>query len=234
MNTDHPSGADEAEEFMSVAAHDLRNPIAVMRASAQMAQRQVQRGDTDAAQGRLTAIVDQTDRLTEMIETFLDAARLAAGRVSLHREQLDLKDIVRDALERARSSTPEMAEREVQVDLPADCIGSWDRSRMVRAVRALVSNALIYGDASRTARVSAQREGDRVRMTVTGGGAGPDAEEQQHLFERFFRGKSAAEAGQSGSGLGLYLARGIAQLHGGDVRWRDRDVFEMELPLQQP
>ncbi|TMF06419.1 MAG: hypothetical protein E6I52_00460, partial [Chloroflexi bacterium] len=72
-------GAAETEEFMSVAAHDLRNPIAVVRASAQMAQRQINRGDTPAAQTRLKSIVDQTDRLTEMLETFLDAARLGAG-----------------------------------------------------------------------------------------------------------------------------------------------------------
>src|SRR5260370_898771 len=64
---------------MSVAAHDLRNPIAVVRASAQMAQRQINRGDTEGAQGRLTAIVDQTDRLSDMLETFLDPARMGPG-----------------------------------------------------------------------------------------------------------------------------------------------------------
>ncbi len=67
VHTDESGGgAAEVEEFMAVAAHDLRNPIAVVRASAQMAQRQMARGDGDAARGRLSAIVEQTDRLTEI------------------------------------------------------------------------------------------------------------------------------------------------------------------------
>src|SRR5438132_7917301 len=90
-------GAAETEEFMSVAAHDLRNPIAVVRASAQMAQRQINRGDTDAAQGRLAAIVDQTDRLSDMLETFLDAARIGTGRLALRPDRGDLRELVDDA-----------------------------------------------------------------------------------------------------------------------------------------
>jgi len=227
------SGAEEAEEFMSVAAHDLRNPIAVMRASAQMAQRQLARGDLDAARGRLGAVVEQTDRLTEMIETFLDAVRLGAGRLPLQRDHIDLREVVQEALARARTIGPELAEREVLIEVPADCIGAWDRVRIVRAVRALLSNALIYGDQAGPVHVSATRHGSRVRLRVTGGGPGPDGDETQHLFERFFRGRSAAEAGQSGSGLGLYISRGIARLHEGDVRRVEGDMFEMELPLVQ-
>src|SRR5438309_3638548 len=80
--------AAETEEFMSVAAHDLRNPIAVVRASAQMAQRQIARGDSAGAQGRLAAIVEQTDRLTDMLETFLDAARIGSGHLPMRPENV--------------------------------------------------------------------------------------------------------------------------------------------------
>src|SRR5690348_18351518 len=83
LNVECEPGAAETEEFMSVAAHDIRNPIAVVRASAQMAQRQVNRGDVDGAQVRLKSIVEQTDRLTEMLESFLDAARIGAGNLPL-------------------------------------------------------------------------------------------------------------------------------------------------------
>src|SRR5437016_11043945 len=93
-------GAAETEEFMSVAAHDLRNPIAVVRASAQMAQRQINRGDTVSAQGRLAAIVEQADRLTDMLETFLDAARIGSGRLPLGADRVDLRDLVQDAANR--------------------------------------------------------------------------------------------------------------------------------------
>jgi signal transduction histidine kinase len=229
------NGAGDAEEFMAVAAHDLRNPVAVVRASAQMAQRQMARedGDMDAVRGRLTAIVQQTDRLTEMIETFLDAARISNGRQPpLQIEpRVDLREVVEVAVARARMLAPDQLERDVEVEVPGGCIGAWDRPRLVRAVRALLTNAMYYGPASAPVRVVATRVGATVQLAISGGGAGPDADELAHLFERFYRGATAAEAGQSGSGLGLYVSRGIARWHGGDVQRRVGDTFEIQLPL---
>lgn len=224
-------GAAQTEEFMSVAAHDLRNPIAVVRASAQMAQRQITRGDAPGAQTRLKSIVDQTERLSEMLETFLDAARIGAGRVPLRPERVDLREVVEHALERTRALIGGYVEREVETDIPDGCVGTWDRARITRAVRALLTNAVLYGDPAEPVRVVGCRIGQRVRLSITGGGPGPQPDEVGRLFERFFRGRSAAEAGQSGSGLGLFTARGIARLHGGDVRRVDGDLFEIELPL---
>jgi len=223
--------AGETEEFMSVAVHDLRNPIAVVRASAQMAQRQINRGDADGAQTRLKSIVEQTDRLTEMLETFLDAARIGAGQLPLRTEHLELRDVVDLAADRARVLVGEQGARPLEVSIPDGCIGAWDRMRIVRAVRALLTNALQYGDPAVAVHIEALREGNRVRLIISGGGAGPDAEELTHLFERFYRGRSAAEAGAAGSGLGLFTSRGIARMHGGDVRRIDGDRFEIELPL---
>jgi signal transduction histidine kinase len=224
-------GADEIEEFMSAAAHDLRNPIAVVRASAQMAQRQIPRGDIDGAQGRLKAIVAQTDRLTEMIETFLDASRISAQRLQLRTERAELLEIVEAAANRARLLVGEDSNREMEFRVPVGLVGAWDRPRIVRAIRALIANALLYGDSSAPVLLEACRNGNRVQLCVSGGGPGPSIDEAQHLFERFFRGPSAAEAGQSGSGLGLFIARGIARLHGGEVRRLEGDRFEIELPL---
>jgi signal transduction histidine kinase len=191
----------------------------------------MRRGDLDAAEGRLNAIVDQSDRVTEMLETFVDAARITAGGLPLRIETVDLRDAVAAAQSRTRVLIGDHVEREVEVTIPDGCIGGWDRARLVRAIRALLSNALLYGDPDQPVRLRASRDGRRVRLRVSGGGAGPDAEEQAHLFERFFRGRAAAEAGQSGSGLGLFTARGIAREHGGDLRRLEADTFELELPL---
>jgi signal transduction histidine kinase len=223
--------AAETEEFMSVAVHDLRNPIAVVRASAQMAQRQINRGDTDGAQSRLKSIVEQTDRLTEMLETFLDAARIGADQLPLRTEQLELRDVVVLAADRARVLIGDQNQRQLEISISDGYVGAWDRARIVRAVRALLTNALQYGDPAQPVHVEASRHGNRARLIVSGGGPGPDAEEVTHLFERFYRGRSAAESGSAGSGLGLFTARGIARMHGGDVRRIDGDRFEIELPL---
>lgn len=223
--------AAELEEFMTVAAHDLRNPIAVVRASAQMAQRQITRGDANAAQGRLKAIVDQTDRLTDILETFLDAARVSGGQLPLRRDQVDVLELVQHAAERARALAGEHGDRRLEYCIPEGFVGTWDRPLVERAIRALVANAMLYGDPAAPVRIEARRSGSRMHLLVGGGGPGPDADETVHLFERFYRGRSAALAGQSGSGLGLFIARGIARSHGGDVCRLHRDIFEIELPL---
>jgi signal transduction histidine kinase len=223
--------AAEAEEFMAVAAHDLRNPIAVVRASAQMGLRQVQRADYDAAQRRLRAIIEQTDRLTELIETFVDAARISADRLGLYRDRtIDLREVIDMAIERVLRLTPESVHRPISVHMDERCVGAWDSERLVRALHALLSNALLYGVGDGQVTVLVAVDDTYARVQVTGGGAGPDADESAHLFERFYRGKSAADAGQAGSGLGLFVARGIARGHGGDVRRLHGDVFELALP----
>jgi signal transduction histidine kinase len=223
-------GAQETEEFMAVAAHDLRNPIAVVRVAAQMAQRQIGRGDPNGAQTRLKSIVDQTDRLTEMLDSFLDAARIGSGNFQLRTERVDLRGAAETALQRALTLVADQVDRRVEVDIPPGCIGMWDHARISRAIRALVTNALLYGDPAQPVRLQARCQDNRVYLVISGGGPGPDADESVHLFERFFRGRSAAESGQSGSGLGLFTARGIARLHGGDVRRLEGDQFEIELP----
>ena len=223
------------EEFMAVAAHDVRNPIAVIRASAQMATRQLGRGDLDAARTRLQAIVDQTDRVTEILELFLDAARVGADRMMLRPERIELRDVIMEAVARVRVTVGDRASRPLDVQVSDGCLGVWDRSRIVRAVRVLIENAYAYGDPEAPVRVYAERDADTVVVLVSGGGPGPTVDESEHLFKRFFRGHQAAESGHPGSGLGLYTARGIARAHGGDVRRSLRsdadDTFEIELPL---
>jgi signal transduction histidine kinase len=170
-----------------------------------------------------------------MLETFLDAARIGSGQLALRPDRVDLRELVDDAADRARSLRlgGEHGDRDLECTIPNGFVGRWDRPRITRAVRALLANALLYGDPELPVHVAAHRVDDRVHLTISGGGPGPDPDETLHLFERFYRGRSAAEAGQAGSGLGLFTARGIARMHGGEVRRLEGDTFEMELPLTE-
>jgi signal transduction histidine kinase len=222
------------DQFMAVVAHDLRNPVSVVRASAQMALRQIERGDREAARQRLRAILEQADRLSNLLEAFLDAAQVAVQRVPLRLERVNLAAIVQAAVERVRATTGEHTGRPLEVELTDNCVGHWDRVRVGRAVGALVENAFLYGDSSAPVRVRMARVGPRACLTVSGGGPGPAAEEHSGLFRLFFRGRLAADVGHPGSGLGLFTARGITRAHGGDVRLAPggpADAFELELPL---
>ena len=237
---DSPTAAEparqvsDAERLISAAAHDLRNPIAVMRASAQMAARQVLRGDAESAQRRLDAIVAQTERATALLERFVDAAQVQANNMPLRREPVRLSELVQEAVARARTMTGERGGREVELSLADGCAGDWDRARVGRAVYALVENAFLYGQAEAPVRIETACGGGMARLVISGGGEGPVSGERDRLFEPYFRGHAAAEAGQSGSGLGLFTARGIARAHGGEVRLADGgppDAFGLDLPL---
>lgn len=224
---------------MNVAVHDLRNPIAVVRASAQMAMRQIDRGALDAARGRLDVIVQQADRVSTMLETFLDAAYIESGQVPLRKERGDLAEMVRMASATVGQTLSELGTRTFDLDLIDDCVGDWDRGKVQRALGALIENAYLFGVSDAPVRVEMRRLGSNVLIRVSGGGAGPAAEERSKLFEPFFRGHMASEVGHAGSGLGLFTARGIARAHGGDVREAREgppDAFEIELPLsmEQP
>jgi signal transduction histidine kinase len=244
IGDDHPSAAARlsdsdptsanVDRFMGVVVHDLRNPVAVVRASAQMAMRQYRRGNVDAVLPRLETIIDQTDRLTDLLETFVEAARLSSGPLPLKLERMRLNDVAVHAATRARHSLRRVSERQVELECEADVTGVWDRERVGRALRALIENALLYGDPTVPVKVRVERRGRSALVEVDGAGPGPDASEAGRLFEQFYRGRAAAEAGHAGPGLGLYTARGIARAHGGDVR-RDAaaapDLFVLELPV---
>ena len=229
-----PNGVAELDKFMSVVAHDLRNPIAVAKASGQMALRQIGRGDLEAAQRRVQAIVEQADRLTDMIEAFQEAARVSSGRIPLRLERCDLAELVREAVERSRALLAERVDREVEVSVAEGAFADVDRLRVARAIRMLVDNALLYGDPQVPVVVAMEGTGSTRVIRVSGGGSGPQADEEAQLFTLFYRGHAAAESGQPGAGTGLYTARGIARAHGGDVRRAPEhgpDAFEIELPL---
>lgn len=236
MASDEVSGPipARADQFMSVAAHDLRNPIAVVRASAQMALRQWSRGDQDAAVRRVESIVQQADRLSEMLEIFLDASRVEVNGLKLRPEMMVLADAVNAAAEQAQANVGEARRRALVMEVSRDFVGSWDAPHITRAVRLLLENAYLYGNSESPILVRAGRDDACVSLAVSGGGTGPHEDEISHLFTRFYRGRAAAEVGSAGSGLGLYVARGIARAHGGDVRYAARpsaDTFELTLPL---
>jgi two-component system, OmpR family, sensor kinase len=222
------------DRFVSTVAHDVRNPVTVVRASAQMAMRQARRGDTQGLLRGLDGIVQQSDRASDLLEAFAEAARIAAGSpLPLRPERMSLGELAERAVERSRHLLGQLAGREVEIEGDRDVGGVWDRERVVRAARALLDNAFLYGDPGRPVRVRPARRGGWAVLVVDGGGRGPDAAERPHLFECFFRGRAATESGHSGAGLGLYVARGIARAHGGDLRHDVAARFVLELPAER-
>ncbi len=221
----------QRDEFFSSVSHDLRTPVAAIKAAVGVVLANEPQ-HMPASLHRLLGNIDlAADELARLIEDLLEIARLQAGRVELWRSSVEL----RDGLARAvRSIEPLLQERHqrVQLALPDEPVpASVDVQRLGRALRNLLGNAQRYGRENGTIRVALERQAERVCVSVTDDGPGIPADQQERIFERFYRVTGAASAG---TGLGLAIARGLVDLHGGRV-WVEStpgqgSTFRISLP----
>jgi signal transduction histidine kinase len=198
------------DEFLNIAAHELKTPLTAVRAYLQLAQR---RGAADPRVGQLIHnAVQGTYRMQRLIADMLDTARLESGRLRLQLERCDLARIVLDVEERFRRDLTEGQSITVQVEAPLLLDG--DPVRLDQMIGNLLSNALRHGPPGRPVRLSARKENNVAIVEVADEGEGIPPEFVPHLFERLARGKTAKG---DGLGLGLFLARNLARLHHGDI-----------------
>lgn len=222
------------EDFIAVAAHELRTPLATITLRVQGLMGLL-RGDS--RQGflleRLDAIARQSRRLTRLVENVLDVGLFKAGGLELRREWVDLTELVEEVVERSmeeasRSRTP------LRLTTPGPRVRGWlDRERVDQALFNLVSNAIKFG-AGAEVDVALEQVGGRVRLVVTDRGIGVPPEAVERIFGPFERAVSTHEYG--GLGLGLYLTRRIAEAHGGSVQILSTpsqgSSFVLELPVE--
>ncbi len=196
--------------FTADAAHELRTPIAAIRAQAQVAL-----GEADAGMRRraLQATLQGCDRATRLVEQLLTLARLEAGAAP------PAADVDLSAL--ARSVVAELAplalrkQQDISLDAPESCVVSGDATLLAVLVRNLVDNAIRYSPPQAVVSIGVARVAAHVRLSVEDSGPGLADADLQRLGERFFRGLGS---GQSGSGLGWSIVRRIAAVHGASVR----------------
>jgi signal transduction histidine kinase len=205
--------------FVSVAAHELRTPLtAVIGYLEMLSDEDV--GPLNPRQHDYLHIVENSaGRLLEITSSLLDVTRIEAGRVDLTLNPTDLLALVRSVVAefkgQAESKGQLLALEEAPNLPPALC----DWTRAAQIVCNLLSNAIKYtprGGRIRAAVGPAVEEGF-LQVSVSDDGLGIAPQDQAELFTRFFRAASAAQAGASGTGLGLYIARSLAELHGGRI-----------------
>jgi signal transduction histidine kinase len=230
--------AAQQMEFVATVSHELRTPLAVIRSAAQnLSDGVVSDGDRTRRYGQL--IEDEGRRLTEMVEQVLEFARLRGERRVHGDEPVDLRTVL---LEVAESCQPLCDAAGVTLDVQAEEDGmpsvSGDAAALRRAVQNLVGNALKHaargGWIGVTIQAVAARRRPEVRVTVSDRGAGIDPADLPHLFEPFYRGRSAVENQVPGNGLGLSLVKRVAEAHGGTVSVRSSPgqgtSFTLHLP----
>jgi signal transduction histidine kinase len=221
-------------DFVSLVSHELRSPMAAVIGAARTLQGRWRLLSADQRESFLALIGDETSRLAELVGDVLDTSRIEAGTFSYRFEEVELARLVDEAVEAA-----EMAQQEVFVvasvrgRLPAI---RGDRARLRQVLGNLIENAVKYSPEGGEVRVSAAAGNGAVQIDVRDSGPGIPRDQQARIFEKFGR-VDVPGAAKPGTGLGLFIARSIAEAHGGSLDvvsgLEPGAVFTLTLPVDQ-
>jgi len=222
------------DEFLAMLAHELRNPLAPIRNALQI----MQRLDHENSQiGWSCAVIDrQVAHLGRLLDDLLDVARAMQGKVALKTETVSLGDIVERAVE---SSHPMMLERRQTLSISLPCPGlclKGDCIRLAQIISNLLNNASKYTSEGGHIRLAVRQEGDWGVISVCDDGAGIAEDMLPKVFDLFVQADHSLAHSQGGLGLGLPLARELAELHGGTLTGHSEGLglgseFTLRLPL---
>ncbi|GAC1399847.1 MAG: hypothetical protein NVS4B12_08590 [Ktedonobacteraceae bacterium] len=249
----------QKETFLSLTAHELKNPLTAIRGQAQILQRRIQRSHQLATETNhellrgMKSIEHQTQKIEHMINALMDVSRLDLDRLQLELKEIDLLQLVKRTLEEyapiARNHEFHLFVNEQSVpivegeneDIPQNALKiQGDEERLEQVLLNLISNAVKYSPNSGSVTVSlSNKEEGTIEIAVKDRGIGIPPEEQERLTERFFRAQNAQSVDAKGLGLGLYLVNTLVAKHGGLLTIQSEGVpgkgstFTVKLPRQR-
>ena len=235
---------EQREAFIAAIAHDLKSPLTNILGHGQLLERHLKK---EAATGQsvehalerahpaMQRIADNARRMQGMVDDLQEALRLGSGRFELHRETSDLVQLAQQVSHEQQTVT----ERHTLtvVAAPRSVSGLWDPERLRQVLLNLVSNAIKYSPDGGPVEISVRKRRDMASLTVTDQGIGLLPEDMPVLFQPYSRLHRAR--GIKGTGLGLFIVKGIVEAHGGKVRAYSAGTglgttFRITLPLQPP
>jgi PAS domain S-box-containing protein len=227
------------DEFLSLASHELRTPLTPLRLHLDRIERRLERlageeGCPDDVLVGIRTAIRQTDRLTKLVADLLDVSRIMGGRLALRLEQVELVAVLRDLITQFQSEIDRSGSA-LTLDAPENVVGRWDPARLEQIIANLLSNAIKYGG-GQPITVTVAQAGQEATVTVADHGPGIAPEDQERIFLKFERASSPSKT--TGLGLGLYIARQIAEGLGGHLTVSSPPgsgaSFVLRLPLAGP
>jgi PAS domain S-box-containing protein len=229
------------DEFLAMLAHELRNPLAPIKAAADLLKLA---GPDTRRLGKATDIIDrQVRHMTELVDDLLDVSRVTRGLVEIEKRPVDIRSVVAGAVEQVRPLVEARAHAlHMRVgDVHAGAEGAvraavcGDHTRLVQVLVNLLGNAAKYTPHGGAIDVEVHVEPDTVRIAVADNGSGIDASLLPQVFDIFTQGVRTPDRSQGGLGIGLALVKSLVALHGGEVSARSEgpgkgSVFEVALP----
>lgn len=218
------------DDFISVAGHELRAPLAAMQLTSDLLRRQASRENLESFRAPLERLDLSLQRLTRLIGNVLDTSQLAVGKLTLDPEEFDLADLAAEAARRLADNA-QRSGCALRVSGQA-APGRWDRTRIDQVITNLLSNAFKFG-AGRPVELSTRSDGKDAYVIVRDEGVGVAPEDQSRIFERFERASSSRQ--YPGLGLGLWISQEIVRQHGGEISLESTpgrgSVFTVRLPV---
>jgi signal transduction histidine kinase len=209
------------DEFLSVAAHELKTPMTSLRGYAQLLAREFEKGEVANAERARRAAVTiqvQSDKLARLVSQLLDVSRIQSGKLAIERKPSDLSALVRDVVQAVRG---QLKEHTLVARLPTELWVSIDPLRIEQVVTNLIDNAIKYSPEGGQIDVALGCDVDErnIHLSVRDRGVGVPPEHRAHIFDRFYQAHAGgALTSMAGMGLGLYISRQIIELHGGTIR----------------
>ncbi len=223
---------DLKETLLAVISHELKTPVSIIKGYAGTLAREDAHWDTKTLREGLEIIEEEADKLNTLITNFLEASRLQAGSLKLHRTEVYLPEMADHAINKLRATTEHHT---FSVDFPPDFPAiRGDYERLYQVITNLLSNAIKYSPKGGNIRIGGEAISTGVRFFVADEGIGIPAAEHESIFERFHRVDGGLTRQAPGTGLGLFLVKAVVVAHGGSV-WVESDVgvgstFWVELP----
>jgi PAS domain S-box-containing protein len=217
--------------FVSMVSHQFRTPLAILDSSAQRILRRGSALTQDELVTRVQKIRNAGTRLTRLVDSVLNAAKLDAGTIELNPASHNLVDLVMDICERQREVS---AQADIRFDVPELPARVYcDNMLIEQVVVNLLSNAIKYSGTSPVIEIKIWLEGSRAYCSVRDWGIGIPADELPKIFDRFYRARTAS--GIAGTGIGLNFAQRIMHLHGGEIQVESYEaagsLFTFDLPI---
>ena len=222
------------DEFISIASHELKTPLTSVKGYVQLLERSIDKGDVETVKKHLNKAQTQLEKLNNLIADLLDISKIESGKLKFNKQNFHMGDLLKNIVEVMAQSFPEY---KISINGQADQVIFGDEMRIEQVIINFLTNAIKYSPGTDEVQINVRQKGDRMYIGVRDYGIGIAPEQQQNLFEKFYRVEETALHFQ-GLGIGLYISAEIIRRHGGEVGVEstlgEGSEFFFEIPLVAP
>jgi signal transduction histidine kinase len=202
------------DDFISMASHELRNPLTILKLQTTRLHRQLVKQGLQASASALASMEVQINAITRLVEELLDVSKIQAGRLEYRQERVDLDALLREIADTMQQTHPS---HRILVHGAAQTSLIGDRDRLGQVFTNLLSNAIKYSPEAQTVEMDLSASPETVTIRVRDHGLGIPREQREKIFKRFYRAADPRQRAIPGLGMGLYIVAEIVKRHGGTI-----------------